>query len=160
MDQQISDNDKHKVYTSYYLEYMTARLYRRIFNFICLIQVILASTFMSEVVNSWFSGLTLAFCTGYLFTYKPGEIAEAAREQSQKYSAIIHCFHRYTPETLADKLIEIEATDSYIPESLRDPAFIKAGIAVFENSTAYKNEIKNLKYRERFLVALSGCLIK
>ncbi|EBV0540120.1 hypothetical protein DNL98_22955 [Salmonella enterica subsp. enterica serovar Glostrup] len=155
-----TDQQRFNAYESYFREYMTARLYRNIFNFICFVQVILGSAFMAEITSGWLAGLISTVLAAYIFVYNPGEIAGAAKKQAARYENVLHHMDSLTAEELSDAVSRLAETDSAVPELLIDAAYINADTAINDLSERTVELKKRLTIPERIAIFLSGCMIK
>ncbi|MFJ5443571.1 hypothetical protein [Pectobacterium sp. CHL-2024] len=156
MNQHPTKETKAHMHDCYYREHMTARLKKTTFNTASFIQVILGSTVMADVMNSWLLGFFIMILSAYLFVFKPGEASGIARQQSFEYEKIIHRSNSMSEDEIKTALIDLAEHDSDIPGNLVKPAYIRSLIAAGYSADRIDKEISTLTRCERFFAFISG----
>ncbi|EPN2803304.1 hypothetical protein ACTWOG_000953 [Serratia marcescens] len=160
MSQQPTHDEVFHLYNSYFREHMTARFYRRIFNAVCFLQVVLGSTFMANIAASWFAGFVVTLLSAYMFVCKPGEISSAAKAQSLRYEKLIQSLGAQSDRSLRADLAKIVEDDIEIPGALINPAYIRAAIATGCANDDVLAQLHNLTLPERIYSFIAGGIPK
>lgn len=158
--QPVKPDNIFSLYYSYYLEYLTARFYRNIFNFICFIQMILGSAFMANIASGMVAGFFITLLSAYIFVYKPGEISSQAQKQATQYENLMIQVENMDIVTFNEKISSINKDDSFIPDVLRNIAYTKADIALNGANIRTQTAIKEFDLFEKISMFISGCRMK
>lgn len=156
MTLQLGREDKQNVYNSYYIEYMTAAFQRNIFNLFSFVQVVLGSTVMANISNTFVAGLFMTLLSAYIFVYKPGEKSTNAKQQAKRYEKLISNLDAITHDELKNRLHDYVDQDSDPIGLIIRPAYIRAAIAVGCSRDELKTEIESLTFFERTAARIAG----
>ncbi|AHG22573.1 hypothetical protein Z042_01450 [Chania multitudinisentens RB-25] len=158
MNEQPSYDEKHSLYYSYNLEAMSATLYRRVNDLSSFILIILGSAIAAGILNVFFLGVAVTVISAYQFIYRPGEAAAKASAQALKYERLIHelHFHGMTSEQLSGAIRNLIENDTPTLGSFRNPAHIRAHIALGMTRDNAIMEKRKLNLCERFLSFIVG----
>ncbi|HIH5186992.1 TPA: hypothetical protein ACYR8L_003435 [Citrobacter freundii] len=133
-NQPTERNPKHdltfRVWNSYWLECIAEKFNRRIDTIINAIMLILGATVFAGSEFSWLSGGIVAILSGCRIAWNFGQRAEAAKQQTRRYAAILDDAHKLTTDELAARLSMIEEFDSIVMECMDNPARSKASISM------------------------------
>ncbi|QKJ48285.1 MULTISPECIES: hypothetical protein [Proteus] len=158
--QPVKPENIFSLYYSYYLEYLTARFYRNIFNFICFVQMILGSAFMANIASGMIAGFFITLLSAYIFVYKPGEVSSQAKKQSIQYENLMLKIETMDIVTFNKEMMSINKDDSFIPDVLRNIAYTKADIALNGANIRTQTAIKEFDLFEKISMLISGCRMK
>ncbi len=158
MNEQPSYDEKHSLFYAYNLEAMSATFYRRVNDLSSFLLIILGSAIAAGVLNAVALGLAVTVISAYQFTYRPGEAAAKASAQALRYEKLIHklSFHGMTSSELFSEMGSLIENDTPPLGVFRNPAYIRAHIALGMETEKVTAEKAKLTRCERFFSAISG----
>ena len=128
-----------RIWNSYWLERIGEIFNRRIDTVLNAIVLILGASVFANSSFSWLFGGVIAILSGCRIAWHFGERAEAAKQQTRRYSALIDDIHKLSTDEIAARLSMIEEFDSIVMECMDNPARNKACISMGIESREHLN---------------------